>query len=133
MPLSARSGSPSGEPSGASPATLAAAAAPATAAATARHAGVHHRVRREGRGAWSYRGEIGDHTPRVGRAALGTLRGVVRGAHRTHEVEAILTACALVLVEGHLYPTSRSGNLIAGILYSLSRPEGSPAHTRIVD
>src|SRR5215210_6767908 len=129
MPLRARSGKPSEAPAGSSSAirylVAAATSAAAAATATARHAGIHHRVRREGGGAGSYGGEIGDHTPRVGRTALGTLSGVVRSAHRTHEVEAILTACALVLVEGHLYPTSRSGNLMAGVLYSLSRPEGN--------
>src|SRR5215203_2995512 len=129
MPLRARSGNSSGDPSGASPATflLAAAAASATAAATTGHPGVHHGVRREGRGAWGYRGEVGDHPPRFRRAALGTLRGLVRVAHRAHQVEAILAACAPVLVEGHLYPTSRFTDLTAHPLYRPTRPDGSPA------
>src|SRR5918994_2647291 len=106
MPLSARSGSLAVESSGASPATvlLAAAAAPTAAAATAGHPGVHHGVRREGRGSRGYGGEVGDHTLRLRRAALGTLRGLVRGAHRAHQVEAILAAGALVFVEGHPIP-----------------------------
>src|SRR5215211_2882401 len=129
MPLRARSGSPSRGSSGASPVTLllAAAASPTAAAATAGHPGVHHGVRRKGRGARGYGGEVGDHTPRFRRAALGTLRGLVRVAHRAHEVEAILAACALVLVEGHLYPTSRFTDLTAHPLYRPSRPDGSPA------
>src|SRR5829696_4934590 len=108
MPLRARSGSLSGSPA-TPPARLAAAAAPAAAApaAAAGHAGVHHGVRREGRGPRGDGGEVGDHTPRISRPALGTRSGLVRIAHGTHEVEAILTLSALVLVEGHPYPTSR--------------------------
>src|SRR5829696_5983778 len=100
MPLRARSGSLSGSPA-TPPAKLAAAAAPAAAG----HAGVHHGVRREGRGPRGDGGEVGDHTPRISRPALGTRSGLVRIAHGTHEVEAILTLSALVLVEGHPYPT----------------------------
>src|SRR5215203_7430259 len=129
MPLRARSGSLAGDSSGASPGTLplAAAAAPAAATATAGHPGVHHGVRRDGRGARGYGGEIGDHTPRFRRATLRTLRWLVRVAHRAHQVEAILAACALVLVEGHLYPTSRFTDLTAHPLYRPTRPDGSPA------
>src|SRR5215204_3120885 len=117
MPLSARSGSPSGDSSGASPATLplAAAAAPAAATATAGHPGVHHGVRREGRSSRRNGGEVGDHTPRFRRAALRTLRGLVRVAHRAHQVEAILAACALVLVESH--PIPPLGLLISHHIY----------------
>src|SRR5215213_6885781 len=113
MPLRARSGSPSSAPSGSCSAMprLAAAAAPATAPAAARHTRVHHGVRREGGGAGGYGGEVGDHTPRVFGAALRTLRDVVSGAHRAHEVEALLAVGALVLVESHLVPTSRSATL----------------------
>src|SRR5918999_1220910 len=111
MPLRARSGSPSSAPSGSFSAMsrLAAAAPPPAAAATAaaRHARVHHGVRREGGGAGGYGGEIGDHTPRVLRPALGARGGIVGGAHRAHQVEALLAPGALVLVEGHL-STSRS-------------------------
>src|SRR5215210_5486887 len=112
MPLRARSGSPSSVPSGSwAILPLAAAAAPAAAAASsARHARVHHGVRCQG-GAGSYGGEVGDHTSRVLGAALRTLRNVVGGAHRAHEVEALLAVGALVLVEGHLSPTSRSATL----------------------
>src|SRR5215204_421826 len=103
MPLRARSrNAPSGAPSATLP--LAAAAAPAAATATAGHPGVHHGVRREGRRSRRYGGEVGDHTPRLHRAALRTLRGLIRVAHRTHQVEAILAACALVLVESHPIP-----------------------------
>src|SRR5215203_4668503 len=132
MPLRARSGKPSGDPSGASPATLslAAAAAPTAAAATAGHPGVHHGVRRDGRGARGYGGEVGDHSLRFRRAALRTLGWLIRIAHRTHEVEAILAARALVLVEGHLYPTSRFTDLTAHLLYRPSRPGGSPTISR---
>src|SRR5215211_2689182 len=103
MPWRARSGN---APSGAPPATLplAAAAAPAAATATAGHSGVHNGVRREGRRSRRYGGEVGDHTPRLHRAALRTLRGLVRVAHRTHQVETILAAGALVFVEGHPIP-----------------------------
>src|SRR5215204_295533 len=114
MPLRARSGSPSSVPSGPwAILPLAAAAAPAAAAATssAGHARVHHRVGREGGVAGGNGGEVGDHTPRVFGAALRTLRDVVGGAHRAHEVEALLAVGALVLVEGHLFPTSRSATL----------------------
>src|SRR5919107_2188091 len=127
MPLSTRSGSPSGD-SGASPDTLplAAAAAPAAATATAGHPGVHHGVRREGRGARGYGGEVGDHTPRIRRAAFRTLRGLVRGAHRAHQVEAILAACALVLVESH--PIPPLGSLISHHIYCTAprAPRGAP-------
>src|SRR5215212_1270269 len=128
MPLRARSGSPSGGSSDASPVTLAlaAAAAPAAAAATAGHPGVHHGVRRHGRSTRCNRGEVGDHPPRLRRATLGTLRRLIRIAHRAHEVEAILAAGALVLVEGHLYTTSRFTDLTAHLLYRPSRPDGSP-------
>src|SRR5215218_4134853 len=128
MPLRARSGSLSGSPA-TPPARLAAAAAPAAAApaAAAGHAGVHHGVRREGRGPRGDGGEVGDHTPRIRRPALGTRSGLVRIAHGTHEVEAILTLSALVLVEGHPYPTSRSTGLTSAPLYRPPRPEGSPA------
>src|SRR5215207_2366406 len=126
MPLRARSGN---DPSGASPATLplAAAAAPAAAAATAGNPGVHHGVRREGRGTRRYGGEVGDHTPRLSRAALGTLRGLVRGAHRAHQVEAILAAGALVFVEGH--PIPPLGSLISHQAYCTAprAPRGDPA------
>src|SRR3712207_5843804 len=128
MPLSARSGRPSRDPSGASPATLplAAAAAPAAATATAGHPGVHHGVRREGRGARGYGGEVGDYTPRFCRAALRTLRGLVRVAHRAHQVEAILAACALVLVESH--PIPPLGSLISHHIYCTvpRAPRGAP-------
>src|SRR5215207_2243926 len=127
MPLSARSGSPSGDSSGASPATLplAAAAAPAAATATAGHPGVHHGVRREGRSSRRNGGEVGDHTPRFRRAALRTLRGLVRVAHRAHQVEAILAACALVLVESH--PIPPLGSLISHHIYCtvLRAPRGA--------
>src|SRR5215217_6861720 len=129
MPLRARSGSPSGGSSAASEVTppLAAAAAPAAAAAaTASHPGVHHGVRRHGRSARCYGGEVGDHPPRLRRATLGTLRRLVRVTHRAHEVEAILAASALVLVEGHLYPTSRSTDLTTPVLYRPSHSHGSP-------
>src|SRR5215204_3292557 len=129
MPLSARSGSPSGDSSGASPATLplAAAAAPAAATATAGHPGVHHGVRREGRRSRGYGGEVGDHTPRIRRAAFRTLRGLVRGAHRAHQVEAILAACALVLVESH--PIPPLGSLISHHIYCTAprAPRGAPS------
>src|SRR5688500_3993268 len=117
MPLSARSGSPSAASSGAPPATLplASAAAPAAATATAGHPGVHYGIRREGRRPRRYRGEVGDHTPRLHRAALRTLRRLVRVAHRTHQVEAILAACALVLVESH--PIPPLGSLISHHTY----------------
>src|SRR5215218_10534557 len=103
MPLRTSSGN---DPSDASPATLplAAAAAPAAATATAGHPGVHHGVRREGRRSRRYGGEVGDHTPRLCRTAFRALRGLVRVAHRAHQVEAILAACALVLVESHPIP-----------------------------
>src|SRR5215212_8974804 len=127
MPLSARSGSPSGDSS--SPATLplAAAAAPATATATAGHPGVHHWVRREGRRSRRYGGEVRDHTPRLHRAALRTLRGLVRVAHRTHQVETILAAGALVFVEGH--PIPPLGPLISHLTYCTAprTPRGDPA------
>src|SRR5215210_279721 len=128
MPLRASSGSPSGGSSGASTVTLslAAAAAPAAAAATAGHTGVHHGVRRHCRSTRCNRCEVGDHPPRLRRATLGTLRRLVRVAHRTHEVEAILAARALVLVEGHLYPTSRFTDLTTRVLYRPSHPNGSP-------
>src|SRR5215216_2634917 len=126
MPLRKSSGN---DPSDASPATLplAAAAAPAAAATTAGHPGVHHGVRREGRGARRYGGEVGDHTPRFCRAALRTLRGLVRVAHRAHQVEAILAACALVLVEGHLYPTSRFTDSRHTYCTALRAPRGDPS------
>src|SRR5829696_2555466 len=114
MPLRARSGSPSGAPSGPWAilplAAAAASAAAAAAAGSAGHARVHHGVRCQG-GPRGYGGEVGDHTPRVFGAALRTLRDVVGGAHRAHEVEALLAVGALVLVEGHLFPTSRSATL----------------------
>src|SRR5215218_1648063 len=129
MPLSARSGSPSGESSGASPATLllAAAAAPAAATATAGHPGVHHGVRREGRRSRRYGGEVGDHTPRLCRTAFRALRGLVRVAHRAHQVEAILAACALVLVESH--PIPPLGSLISHHIYCTAPrvPRGAPS------
>src|SRR5215212_9162170 len=125
MPLRTRPGNLSGDPSGASPATLALAAAAAPTATAAGHPGVHHRVRREGRGARGYRCEVGDHTPRFRRATFRTLRRLVRVAHRAHQVEAILAACALVLVQGHLFPTSRFTDLMAHLLYRPSRPDGS--------
>src|SRR5215207_6403464 len=104
----------------------AAAAAPTAASATAgRHAGVHYGVRREGRDPWGDGGEVGDHTPGLRRAALWTRRRLVSIAHRTHEVEAILALHALVLIEGHLYPTSRFNGLTPPVLYRLSRPEGA--------
>src|SRR5215208_3147456 len=114
MPLRTSSGN---DPSDASPATLplAAAAAPAAATATAGHPGVHHGVSREGRRSRRYGGEVGDHTPRLHRAALRTLRGLVRVAHRTHQVEAILAAGALVFVEGH--PIPPLGPLISHLTY----------------
>src|SRR5215210_1126553 len=137
MPLRARPGSLSGDPSGAPPAklSLAAAAASATAAApaAARHTGVHHGVRREGRGPRGYGGEVGDHTPGLRRPALRTLRRIVSIAHRAHEVEAILTSRALVLVEGHLYPTSQSTNLTPPVLYRSRRRDGSPASAGAVN
>src|SRR5215208_5255139 len=126
MPLRARSGN---DPSGASPATLplAAAAAPAAATATAGHPGVHHGVRREGRSSRRNGGEVGDHTPRFRRAALRTLRGLVRVAHRAHQVEAILAACALVLVESH--PIPPLGSLISHHIYCTAPrvPRGAPS------
>src|SRR5215207_4424543 len=125
MPLRARSGNaPSGAPSATLP--LAAAAAPAAATATAGHPGVHHGVRREGRRSRRYGGEVGDHTPRLHRAALRTLRGLVRVAHGTHQVEAILAACALVLVESH--PIPPLGSLISHHTYcTVPRvPRGAP-------
>src|SRR5215211_1096855 len=126
MPLRARSGN---APSGAPPATLplAAAAAPAAATATAGHPGVHNGVRRESRRSRRYGGEVGDHTPRFRRAALRTLRGLVRVAHRTHQVEAILAAGALVFVEGH--PIPPLGPLISHHTYCTSprAPRGDPA------
>src|SRR5918996_5337028 len=125
MPLRARSGN---VPSGAPPATLplAAAAAPAAATATAGHSGVHHGVRREGRRSRRYGGEVGDHTPRFRRAALRTLRGLVRVAHRAHQVEAILAACTLVLVESHPIPPLVS--LISQHIYCTAprAPRGAP-------
>src|SRR5215211_1562427 len=125
MPWRARSGN---APSGAPPATLplAAAAAPAAATATAGHSGVHNGVRREGRRSRRYGGEVGDHTPRLHRAALRTLRGLVRVAHRTHQVEAILAAGALVFVEGH--PILPLGSLISHHTYcTVPRvPRGAP-------
>src|SRR5215207_7693699 len=131
MPLRARLGCLSDAPSVAK-LSLAAAAASATAAApaTARHAGVHNRVRREGRGPWGDRGEVGDHPPRLGRTTLGAGRRIIRIAHRAHEIEAILTFRALVLVEGHLYPTSRSTDLTSRVLYRPGRRDGSPTYTR---
>jgi hypothetical protein len=98
----------SGISSGTSPPDSFAAAAPAAAApaATTRHAGVHHGVGGEGGGAGGDGGEVGDHTPRFGRAALGTLRRLVGRAHRTHQLELLLAIGALVLVESH-NPTSR--------------------------
>src|SRR5215217_4941350 len=131
MPSRARSGSLSGPPSVAK-LSLAAAAASATAAApaAARHAGVHNGVRREGRGPWGDRGEVGDHTPRLGRTTLGASRRIIRIAHRAHEVEAILTFHALVLVEGHLYPTSRSTGLTSRVLYRPRRRGVTPTSTR---
>src|SRR5215204_3034053 len=114
MPLRARSGNaPSGAPSATLP--LAAAAAPAAATATAGHPGVHHGVRREGRRSRRYGGEVGDHTPRLHRAALRTLRGLVRVAHRANQVEAILAACALIFVESH--PIPPLGSLISHHIY----------------
>src|SRR5215204_3898304 len=105
MPLRARSGSPSGAPSGPWAilplAAAAASAAAAAAAGSAGHARVHHGVSCQG-GPRGYGGEVGDHTPRVFGAALRTLRDVVGGAHRAHEVEALLAVGALVLVESHL-------------------------------
>src|SRR5919112_2299870 len=103
--------------------SLAAAAAPAAAAATpaARYAGVHHRVRRERGGPRGYGGEVGDHTPRFLGAALGTRRDVVGGAHRAHEVEALLALGAPVLVEGHLSPPLVSATVQRPSLYRGSR------------
>src|ERR687898_1112818 len=128
MPMRARSGSLAGESSGASPGTLplAAAAAPAAATATAGHPGVHHGVRREGRRSRRYGGEVGDHTPRLHRAALRTLRGLVRVAHRANQVEAILAACALILVESH--PIPPLGSLISHHIYCTAprAPMGAP-------
>src|SRR5829696_2039100 len=119
MPLRTSSGN---DPSDASPATLPLAAA----AATAGHPGVHHGVRREGRGARGYGGEVGDHTPRLHRAALRTLRGLVRVAHRANQVEAILAACALILVESH--PIPPLGSLISHHIYCTAprAPRGVP-------
>src|ERR671920_775188 len=111
MPLRARSGSPSGSWAILSLAAAATSAAAAAAAGSAGHARVHHGVRREGGGAGNYGGEVGNHTPRVFGAALRTLRDVIGGAHRAHEVEALLAVGALVLVESHLVPTSRSATL----------------------
>src|SRR5688572_24961741 len=115
MPLRARSGSPSAGSSSVPPVTLslaaAAASATTTATAAARHTGVHHGVRGEGRSPRGNGSEVGDHTPRLRRPTLRTLRGVVRIAHRAHEVEAILAPRAPVLVEGHLYTTSRFTDL----------------------
>src|SRR5918999_3719105 len=104
MPLRASSGRVS------TPDSLAAAATPAATAATG-HARVHHRVRGETGGAGGYGGEVGDHTPRVLRTALRARSEVVGGAHRAHEVEALLALGALVFVEGHLYFTSRSADV----------------------
>src|SRR5215212_10251191 len=113
MPLRASSGSFSGP----SPTSLAAAAAPPATAATAGHARVHHRIGREGGGAGGYGGEVGDQTPRFLRTTLRARSGVVGGAHRAHQVEPLLALGALVLVEGHLYPTSRSAELQWNVLY----------------
>src|ERR687898_3085326 len=128
MPWMTRSGIFSVGLSAFPPANSSPAAPPAPAAASAtagRHAGVHYGVRREGRGPRGDGGEVGDHTPRLRRAALWTRRRFVSIAHRTHEVEAILALHALVLIEGHLYPTSRFNGLTPPVLYRLSRPEGT--------
>src|SRR5215211_7187735 len=112
MPLRASSGSFSGS---STPTSLAAAAAsPATAAG---HARVHDGVRGEGGGAGSDGGEVGDQTPRLLRTTLRARSGVVGSAHRAHQVEPLLALGALVLVEGHLYPTSRSADLQRNVLY----------------
>src|SRR5919202_2945789 len=113
MPFRASSGS---FPGASTPVSLAAAAASAAAAST-RHTRIHHGVRGEGRSAGGYRGEVRDYTPRVLRTALRALRGVVGGAHRAHEVEALLALGALVFVESHLYPTSRSAAIQRLTLY----------------
>src|SRR5919107_369097 len=134
MPLKARSGSLSGDPSVAKLSLAAAAAsasATAAAPAAARHAGVHNGVGREGRGPRGDRGEVGDHTPRLGRTTLGARRRIIRIAHRAHEVEAILTFRALVLVEGHLSPTSRSTDPTSPVLYRPRRRDGSPTTTHM--
>src|SRR5918998_337446 len=96
MPLRASSGSFSGAST-----PLAAAAAP-SATTAAGHARVHDGVRGEGGGARGYGGEVGDHSPRVLRAALRAGGGVVGGAHRAHDVEALLAVGTPVFVEGHL-------------------------------
>src|SRR5215218_1497708 len=115
MPWRTRSGSSWGGFPGVPPARFSSAAAAAPAAASTAtapgHAGVHHGVRREGRRPRGYGGEVGDHTPRLRRAALGATRRLVGIAHRAHEIEAIVALGALVLVEGHLYSTSRSADL----------------------
>src|SRR5919112_718231 len=121
MPRRTRSGNSSGgfpdmPPANSSPAAAAAPAAASTAAASG-HTGVHHGVGGEGRGPRGNGGEVGDHTPRLRRTALGTIRRLISLAHRAHEVEAILALGALVLVEGHLYPTSRSADLTSRTLY----------------
>src|SRR3712207_4208331 len=108
MPLRASSGSLSGA---STPISLAAAAPSAAAPSSARHARIHHGVSGEGGGAGGYRGEVGDHTPGVLRTALRARGWVVGGAHRAHEVEALLALGALVLVEGHLYPASPSADV----------------------
>src|SRR5215212_10314313 len=114
MPLRASSGSFSG-PS--TPTALAAAAGSPATTATTGHARVHHGVGGESGNSGGYRGEVGDHTPRFLRAALRARGGVVGGAHRTHQVEPLLAPGALVLVEGHLYPTSRSADVQWNVLY----------------
>src|SRR5919112_1603465 len=112
MPLRTRSGSSSGglpdaPQANASSAAAATPAAASTAAAPG-HAGVHHGVRREGRGPWGYGGEVGDYTPRLRRAALGATRRLVGIAHRAHEIEAIVALGALVLIVGQLLRTART-------------------------
>src|SRR5215218_2353835 len=134
IPWRTRSGSSSGgfsdfPPANSSSAAAAAPTAASTATATG-HAGVHYGVRREGRGPRCDGGEVGDHTPRLCRAALRTRRRVVSIAHGTHEVEAILALHALVLIEGHLYPTSRFNGLTPPVLYRLLRPGGPEIWTK---
>src|SRR5215203_6542891 len=127
MPWRTRSGSSWGGFPDVPPARFssAAAAAPAAAPSAPGHTGVHHGVGRQGRSPRGYGGEVGDHTPRLRRAALGTIRRLISITHGAHEVEVLLARGALVLVEGHLYPTSRSTELTPPTLYRPSRPEGN--------
>src|SRR3712207_1265656 len=109
MPLRASSGTSSG-------ASLAAAASAATASATDLAHG-HYGVAGEGRGAGGGdRGEVGDQTPRLRPAALGTLGQIVGRAHRAHQLEPLLAIGALVLVKGHDSHLSVSGRYPALIL-----------------